>query len=41
MAPFGSTRVRASFLAADRVLLVDDTGRALVWDPRPEFPPGE
>jgi len=29
-------RVRASFLAADRVLIVYDTGEILEWDPRPD-----
>ena len=34
--PFGSNRrVRASFVTADRVLIVDDTGQILEWDPRP------
>jgi WD40 repeat protein len=35
--PFGPNhRVRASFVAADRVLIVDDTGKILEWDPRPD-----
>jgi WD40 repeat protein len=29
-------RVRASFLAADRVLIVYDTGEIFEWDPRPD-----
>ena len=29
-------RVRASFLAPDRVMIVDDTGEILEWDPRPD-----
>ena len=29
-------RVRASFLAGDRVLIVYDTGEILEWDPRPD-----
>ena len=34
--PFGpNRRVRASFVSADRVLIVDDTGQILDWDPRP------
>ena len=36
MLPFGAEpSVRASFLATDRVLIVDDTGEILEWDPRP------
>jgi WD40 repeat protein len=34
--PFGNARVRASFLAPDRVMLVSDRGDVLEWDPRPE-----
>jgi WD40 repeat protein/class 3 adenylate cyclase len=35
--PFGENhRVRASFLAPDRVMMVDDTGEILEWDPRPD-----
>ena len=33
--PLGTHRVRASFLAADRVMLVYGTGEILEWDPRP------
>ena len=29
-------RIRASFLAPDRVMIVDDTGVILEWDPRPD-----
>jgi WD40 repeat protein len=29
-------RVRASFVADDRVMIVDDTGQVLEWDPRPD-----
>lgn len=29
-------RLRASFLAADRVLIFDDTGQIYEWDPRPD-----
>jgi WD40 repeat protein len=36
MHPFGSNhRVRASFVTAGRVVIVDDTGQILEWDPRP------
>jgi WD40 repeat protein/class 3 adenylate cyclase len=35
--PFGENhRVRASFLAPDRVMMADDTGEILEWDPRPD-----
>ncbi len=35
--PFGDNhRVRASFLAPDRVMMVDDTGEIFEWDPRPD-----
>ncbi|MGH9271917.1 MAG: hypothetical protein ACRDZ2_11650, partial [Ilumatobacteraceae bacterium] len=35
--PLGpNRRVRASFLAADRVLIVYDTGEIFEWDPRPD-----
>ena len=35
--PLGpNNRVRASFLAADRVLIVYDTGEIFEWDPRPD-----
>jgi WD40 repeat protein len=35
--PLGpSRRVRASFVAADRVLIVYDTGEIFEWDPRPD-----
>jgi WD40 repeat protein len=35
--PFGANhRVRASFVAADRVVIVDDTGEIREWDPRPD-----
>jgi WD40 repeat protein/class 3 adenylate cyclase len=35
--PFGENhRVRASFLAPDRVMIVDDSGEILEWDPRPD-----
>jgi WD40 repeat protein len=34
--PFGEHRVRGAYLAADRVLLVDDRGKFLEWDPRPD-----
>ena len=29
-------RVRASYLGPDRVMIVDDTGVILEWDPRPD-----
>jgi WD40 repeat protein/DNA-binding SARP family transcriptional activator len=35
--PFGANhRIRASFLARDRLMIVDDTGQILEWDPRPD-----
>jgi WD40 repeat protein len=35
--PFGANhRVRASFLAADRLMIVDDSGKTAEWDPRPD-----
>jgi WD40 repeat protein/DNA-binding SARP family transcriptional activator len=35
--PFGANhRVRASFVAPNRLLIVDDTGGILEWDPRPD-----
>ncbi len=37
VSPLGPNhRVRASFLGADRVLIVYDTGEVLEWDPRPQ-----
>ena len=36
IAPLGPIRVRAQFLADDRVMLVYGTGEILEWDPRPD-----
>jgi hypothetical protein len=37
MLPFGANhRIRASYLANNRVMIVDDTGEIVEWDPRPD-----